>query len=162
MPSINIYKIKFDNNEKEYIGATKLNLSSRKASFKRDMRKIYGNENNIDNMTDFYKMINIGVKNTISLINKLDYNDKSEITTFIDNLIKNNNNYEKITSKKSKISDKKAYFKIKNEEYKNKKQQDILNKINDDIRNKLFNYMLEEIGKDKMIKIIQKEYLNAV
>lgn len=162
MPSINIYKIKFDNNEKEYIGATKLNLSSRKASFKRDMRKIYGNENNIDNMTDFYKNIYNGVKNTISLINKLDYNDKSEITTFIDNLIKNNNVYEKITSKKSKITDKKAYFKIKNEEYKNKKQQDILNKINDDIRNKLFNYMLEEIGKDKMIKIIQKEYLNAV
>ena len=108
MPSINIYKIKFVNNEKEYIGATKLNLSSRKASFKRDMRKIYGNENNLDNMTDFYKNIYNGVKNTISLINKLDYDDKSEITVFIDNLIKNNNVYEKITSKKSKITDKKA------------------------------------------------------
>ena len=160
MSSINIYKIKFDNNEKEYIGATKLNLSSRKASFKRDMRKIYGN--NLDNMTDFYKNIYNGVKNTISLINKLDYDDKSEITVFIDNLIKNNNVYEKITSKKSKITDKKAYFKIKNEEYKNKKQQNILNNINDDMKNKLFNYMMNELGKEKIIRMIQKDCLNAV
>ena len=162
MPSINIYKIKFVNNEKEYIGATKLNLSSRKASFKRDMRKIYGNENNLDNMTDFYKNIYNGVKNTISLINKLDYDDKSEITVFIDNLIKNNNVFEKITSKKSKITDKKAYFKIKNEEYKNKKQQNILNNINDDMKNKLFNYMMNELGKEKIIRMIQKDCLNAV
>ena len=160
MPSINIYKIKFDDNEKEYIGATTLNLSSRKASLKRDMKKIY--RNNQDNMTDFYKNLYNGVKNTITLINKLEYNDKSEITTFIDNLIKNNNLYEKITAKKSKITDKKAYFKIKNEEYKNKKQQNILNNMNDDMKNKIFNYMMNELGKDKIIRMIQKDCLNAV
>jgi hypothetical protein len=40
MPQINIFKIVFDNDINEYIGATKMRLSLRKASFRNDMKKI--------------------------------------------------------------------------------------------------------------------------
>ena len=102
MPQINIFKIVFDNEMNEYIGATKMKLSLRKASFKNDMKKIYGD--NVENMTDFYKNIYNNVNNKISLIEKLEYTNKKDIDNFINNLVKNNNNYKKITSKKSVIT----------------------------------------------------------
>lgn len=161
MPSINIFKIVFDNNINEYIGATKMKLSLRKASFRNDMKKIYGE--NVENMTDFYKNVYNNVNNRISLIEKLDYTNKNEIDNYINNLIKNNQNYKKITSKKSfKTSNWTEYMKQKNNEYKSNKQKQILEKLNDDMKNKLFDYMMQELGKDKILRKIQSEYLGVI
>jgi len=161
MHSINIFKIVFDNDINEYIGTTKMKLSIRKASFRNDMKKIYGE--NVENMTDFYKNIYNNVKNRILLVEKLEYTNKKEIDNYINNLIKNNENYKKITSKKSvKTSNWTEYMKIKNNEYKSNKQKQILENLNDNMKNKLFDYMMQELGKDKIIRMIQNEYLNAV
>lgn len=161
MPSINIFKIVFDNDINEYIGATKMKLSLRKASFRNDMKKIYGE--NVENMTDFYKNVYNNVNNRIELIEKIEYADKKEINIYINNLLKNNQNYKKITSKKSlKTFNRIDYMKQKNYEYKSNKQKQILEKLNDDMKNKLFDYMMEQLGKDKIFRKIQSEYLGVI
>jgi hypothetical protein len=161
MPQINIFKIVFDNDINEYIGATKMKLSLRKASFRNDMKKIYGD--NVENMTDFYKNIYNNVNNKISLIEKLEYTNKKDIDNFINNLVKNNNNYKKITSKKSVITHNwKEYMNKKNKEYKSNRENQILEKLNDEMKNKIFEYMMNELGKDKIIRKIQNEYLSVI
>lgn len=165
MPSINIYKIKFDNDEKEYIGSTSMKLSIRKASFKQDMKKIYGDED-IDNMTEFYQNIKNGLNYTIILMNKLNYDDKIEIKAFIDNQIKLNNNLTLITSKTEKITDNKNYQSCKNEEYKNKRlkikqdrEEEILNKLNSVDRTILINMFIEELGRKKLFNIVNQHQI---